>query len=64
MFYVFYELSMISVLFSLLGCGRQVEKISACYYLLAQLKLGLLFAAKLAKQYDISVERVRRSILI
>nr|BAV81414.1 NADH dehydrogenase subunit 4 [Litomosoides sigmodontis] len=33
-FYVFYELTMIPVLFSLLGYGRQVEKVSACYYLI------------------------------
>nr|QXT44860.1 NADH dehydrogenase subunit 4 [Crassicauda sp. Ningbo-2019]WHL46731.1 NADH dehydrogenase subunit 4 [Crassicauda magna] len=32
-FYVFYELTLIPVIFALLGYGRQVEKISACYYL-------------------------------
>nr|NP_954716.1 NADH dehydrogenase subunit 4 [Dirofilaria immitis]CAD61190.1 NADH dehydrogenase subunit 4 [Dirofilaria immitis] len=32
--YVFYELTMIPMLFCLLGYGRQVEKISACYYLI------------------------------
>nr|YP_011001039.1 NADH dehydrogenase subunit 4 [Mastophorus muris]WPN85875.1 NADH dehydrogenase subunit 4 [Mastophorus muris] len=32
--YVFYELTMIPILFCLLGFGRQVEKISACYYLI------------------------------
>nr|YP_003734887.1 NADH dehydrogenase subunit 4 [Setaria digitata]ACZ44411.1 NADH dehydrogenase subunit 4 [Setaria digitata] len=32
--YIFYELTMIPVLFCLLGYGRQVEKISACYYLI------------------------------
>nr|ADN52150.1 NADH dehydrogenase subunit 4 [Loa loa] len=31
--YVFYELTMLPILFCLLGYGRQVEKISACYYL-------------------------------
>nr|YP_004935013.1 NADH dehydrogenase subunit 4 [Wuchereria bancrofti]ADN43961.1 NADH dehydrogenase subunit 4 [Wuchereria bancrofti] len=31
--YIFYELTMLPVLFCLLGYGRQVEKISACYYL-------------------------------
>nr|YP_004935158.1 NADH dehydrogenase subunit 4 [Acanthocheilonema viteae]ADN52138.1 NADH dehydrogenase subunit 4 [Acanthocheilonema viteae]BAV81392.1 NADH dehydrogenase subunit 4 [Acanthocheilonema viteae] len=34
MLYVFYELTMIPVLFCLLGYGRQVEKVSACYYLI------------------------------
>lgn len=34
MFYVFYELTMIPVLFCLLGYGRQVEKVRACYYLI------------------------------
>nr|YP_009127941.1 NADH dehydrogenase subunit 4 [Gongylonema pulchrum]AIY56395.1 NADH dehydrogenase subunit 4 [Gongylonema pulchrum] len=32
--YVFYELTMIPILFCLLGFGRQVEKIGACYYLI------------------------------
>nr|AOP18643.1 NADH dehydrogenase subunit 4 [Dirofilaria repens] len=31
--YMFYELTMIPMLFCLLGYGRQVEKISSCYYL-------------------------------
>nr|UYF12889.1 NADH dehydrogenase subunit 4 [Onchocerca lupi] len=34
MLYVFYELTMVPVLFCLLGYGRQVEKVSACYYLI------------------------------
>lgn len=34
MLYVFYELTMIPVLFCLLGYGRQVEKVRACYYLI------------------------------
>nr|WAP90820.1 NADH dehydrogenase subunit 4 [Neofoleyellides sp. XM-2022] len=33
MMYVFYELTVIFILFSVLGYGYQVEKISACYYL-------------------------------
>nr|QRZ60661.1 NADH dehydrogenase subunit 4 [Spirocerca lupi] len=32
--YIFYELTMIPILFCLLGFGRQVEKIGACYYLI------------------------------
>ncbi|VDN84487.1 unnamed protein product [Brugia pahangi] len=32
-FYIFYELIVLPVLFCLLGNGRQVEKVSACYYL-------------------------------
>nr|YP_004927919.1 NADH dehydrogenase subunit 4 [Heliconema longissimum]ACV96725.1 NADH dehydrogenase subunit 4 [Heliconema longissimum] len=31
-FYIFYELTLIPVVFALSGYGRQVEKISACYY--------------------------------
>nr|YP_009550078.1 NADH dehydrogenase subunit 4 [Onchocerca ochengi]ATA65711.1 NADH dehydrogenase subunit 4 [Onchocerca ochengi] len=34
MLYVFYELTMVPILFCLLGYGRQVEKVSACYYLI------------------------------
>ncbi|VDO53237.1 unnamed protein product [Brugia timori] len=32
-FYIFYELTMLPVLFCLLVCGRQVKKVRACYYL-------------------------------
>lgn len=32
--YIFYELTLIPVIFSLLGYGSQVEKIRACYYLI------------------------------
>lgn len=32
--YLFYELTMVPVMFCLLGYGRQVEKVRACYYLI------------------------------